>query len=256
MCIVVSELDSTAIVTQNIFTKGYDHTVNNRTLLYLRSLFFLALFSLFFCSCAQLPEFAQPHLNSLPFDPYIEFVSYRQLSVNDFKAETPSTTIKDHEHMINAHTSVSLRPVTGSQYTIRPPHNSFGLYKAYLQDLKFKAVMVPSRSWWNPRLEPEKTGYVLQHEQIHFALMEIAARELNKRLMQSIAQPIVGPDRKTVEQLLMASIEKEIVHTKKEILKEHTAFDEDTSLYYDPERQQQWYDNSLKKLENLSQWAR
>lgn len=230
--------------------------MNISRLLHFRNLIFFTLVSLVFGGCAQLPEFAHPRLASHPFDPSLEFVSYRQLTVDDFKAVVPSPAIKDYTHRINAHTSVSLRPVTEIHYIIRSPNNSFGLYKAYLQEVAFKAVMVPAQSWWNPQLAPEKTSYVLQHEQIHFALMEIAARELNKKLNLFTGKAISGINRKRTEQLLMATIENEITATKKDILKEHTAFDEDTSLYFDPYRQQEWYDNSLKKLRNLSKWAR
>ena len=230
--------------------------MKNRTFSYLKYLILVIAISLYLGSCAQLPEFAQPHLSSQPFDPSIEYVSYRQLTIDDFKAITPSDTIKDHQHMINAHTSVSLRPVTEIQYIISPPHNNFGLYKAYLQEVAFKAVMVPTRSWWNPQLATEKTKYVLQHEQIHFALMEIAARDLNKELSNSVGETVSGNNRKLVEKLLIDAVDKKITAAQKEILKEHTAFDEDTSLYYDPRRQQQWYDTSLEKLENLSKWAR
>lgn len=230
--------------------------MKNRIFSHLLNLITFFFISLYLGGCAQLPEFAQPHLSSQPFDPSVVFINYRQLTVDDFKAVTPSATIADHKNMINAHTSVSLRPVTEIQYIISPPHNNFGLYKAYLQELAFKSVMVPSRSWWNPQLAPEKTVYVLQHEQIHFALMEIAARKLNKKLNNSVGYAVSGPNRKLVEQLLMAAVDKEITATQKEIIKEHTAFDEDTSMYYDPKRQQEWYDSSIKILEKLSKWAR
>jgi hypothetical protein len=254
MCIVFLALKDVLLRYNSTF-QGYPK-VKNRTFLYLKHLIFLIVINLYLGGCAQLPEFAQPHLSSEPFDPSIEFVSYRQLTIDDFKAVTPSATFKDHKHMINAHTSVSLRPVTEIQYIISPPHNNFGLYKAYLQELTFKAVMVPTRSWWNPQLAPEKTKYVLQHEQIHFALMEIAARDLNKKLSNSVGETVSGNDRKIVERLLVDAVDKKMTATQKEILKEHTSFDEETSLYYDQRRQQEWYDNSLKKLEHLSKWAR
>jgi hypothetical protein len=34
----------------------------------------------------------------------------------------------------------------------------------------------------------------------------------------------------------------------KKIVKEHTAFDEDASLYFDPEKQQWWFDKVNKQL--------
>lgn len=216
----------------------------------------LTLITLCSSGCATLPEFAQPHLSSQPFDNSLEVIGYRQLRVDDFKAQSPSPSIKDHKHMINAHTSVALRPATEIHHIISPPHISFGLYRAYLQELSFKALMFPTRSWWNPGIPPERTTYVLQHEQIHFALMEIAARKLNKKLSLSLAEAISGTERKSVERRLRAAVEREIAASKAGILKEHTAFDEETSLYHDPKRQQQWYEDCQAKLHNLSEWAR
>jgi hypothetical protein len=203
-----------------------------------------------------LPDFAQPHLSNHPSDPSLDSISYRQLTVQDFKAVTPAPIIADHSHMINAHSSISLRPITAMHYIISPPQLNFGVYKAYLQDLSFKAVMIPTRSWWNPNLAPNKTAYVLQHEQIHFAIMEIAARRLNKKLALSINRSISGPDQKSVEQQLMAVVDEEIAAAQKEILAEHTAFDEEASLHYSPQDQQRWYDKSQKELHNLAGWAR
>lgn len=230
--------------------------MKNKIFPQLLNLIFIFFIGLCLGGCAQLPGFAQPHISSQPYDPSVVFINYRQLTVDDFMAITPSAIIADHKDMINAHTSVSLRPVTEVQYIISPPHSNFGLYKAYLQELSFKAVMAPARSWWNPQLPPKKTVYVLQHEQIHFALIEIAARNLNKKLNTSVGHAVSGPNRQIVEQLLMAAVDKEISDTQKHILKEHTAFDEETSMYYDPQRQQEWYDNSMRNLENLSKWAR
>ena len=206
--------------------------------------------------CARLPDFAQPHLSNQPFDPSLGSISYRQLTVEDFKALTPSPHIADHSHMINAHSSISLRPTTEMHYAISPPQLNFGVYKAYLQDLSFRAVMIPARSWWNPEIPPNKMAYVLQHEQIHFALMEIAARRLNKKLSLSVNQSISGPDQKSVEQQLVKVVDEEIAAAQKEILAEHTAFDEAASLRYAPHDQQEWYNKSQKELDNLAKWAR
>jgi hypothetical protein len=206
--------------------------------------------------CARLPEFAQPHLSNQPFDRSLDYISYRQLTVQDFKAVAPSPLIADHSHMINAHSSISLRPTTEMHYAISPPQLNFGVYKAYLQDLNFKAVLIPAQSWWNPKIPPNKTAYVLQHEQIHFALMEIAARRLNKKLALSVNQSISGPDQKSVEEQLMKVVEEEISAAQKDILAEHTAFDEVASLRYAPQDQQEWYNKSQKELDNLAKWAR
>ncbi len=195
-------------------------------------------------------------MSNQPFDATLEYIDYRQLNREDFKADAPSPTIRGYQHMINAHTSVSLRPVHDVVYLVSPPHLNFGLYKVYLQELGFKAVMVPERSWWNPDLPQFKTAYVLQHEQIHFALMEIAARKVNKHFATAPTSFISGADQATLMQRLKEIVDAELDKRRKEILQEHTAFDEQTSLYYDPARQQEWYHNCQKQLLQLQKWAK
>lgn len=230
--------------------------MNNEKFYHFLPLIILFVCCLSFTGCAQLPEYAQPHMSSQPFDPNLSYFSYRPLKIDDFQATSPAPSIRDHKHMINAHTSLSLRPVHDVRYLISPPEKSFGLYKVYLQELGFRAVMVPERSWWNPQLKPSKTSYVLQHEQIHFALMEIAARRLNRKLASMPGNVISAPNGETVVRRLQETIDSEIKAIKAEILEEHTGFDEDTSLYHDPGRQQQWYEDSKRELLDLSKWAR
>ncbi|BHH82602.1 DUF922 domain-containing protein [Desulforhopalus sp. 52FAK] len=230
--------------------------MNNENFLYFLPLILFFLFSIGFTGCARLPDYAQPHMSSQPFDPALSYFSYRPLKTEDFQATQPAPSIGDHKHMINAHTSLSLRPVHDIRYIISPPEINFGLYKAYLQELGFRAVMVPERSWWNPQLTPSKTAYVLQHEQIHFALMEIAARRLNRKLASMPEKVISAPHGATVVRRLQETIDSEVTAIQAEILEEHTAFDKDTSLFHDPLRQQQWYDNSQDELYDLSKWAR
>lgn len=217
--------------------------------------FFIVLLLLLHAGCAHLPDFASPHLSTVPFDAGLDFVEYRQLTLEDFKAQTPPAAIKGYEHRINAHTSVSLRPSTPIHYTISHPNQNFGVYKARLEQLWFKAVMLPAYSWWNPKLHRNRTAYVLQHEQVHFALMEIAARRLNEKLQHTNKQTFSGKERAVVQQQLLTTVQKTIDDSKTEILKEHTRFDEDTSLEYNPRAQQDWYDNCQTELQRLSKWA-
>ena len=53
-------------------------------------------------------------------------------------------------------------------------------YEATLAAPRFRAVFDRLCSWWNPRSNFPK--YLLQHEQIHFDLTEIAALELGRLL--------------------------------------------------------------------------
>ncbi len=102
--------------------------MGNRTVLSFLPLILQVLCCLVFSGCAQLPDYAQPHMSSQSFDPGLSYFSYRSLTVDDFEANTPSPSIRDHTNMINAHTSLSLRPVHDVHYIISPPEINFGLY--------------------------------------------------------------------------------------------------------------------------------
>jgi hypothetical protein len=84
---------------------------------------------------------------------------------------------------------------------------------------------------------------VLQHEQIHFALMELAARKLTHEA-RALTKKFVAirTTHKDAQSEILATIEDMIRSASEDSLKEHTAFDQDTSLHFDPEKQRQWLD--------------
>ena len=45
------------------------------------------------------------------------------------------------------------------------------------RDLRFRAQMDRKCSWWNPKDLGFPQEYILEHEQIHFALCELGARD-------------------------------------------------------------------------------
>ena len=106
--------------------------------------------------------------------------------------------------------------------------------------------MIPSCSWWNPRISEKKKEYALQHEQIHFALTEIAARRLTQKT-QEVAEVllVIQPTQKGAKDELRSNIRAMVRTAMEKSLEEHTAFDEDTSLFFDPKKQRWW----LKRVE-------
>ena len=56
-----------------------------------------------------------------------------------------------------------------------------GRVRARVHNLAFTAFMDRDCSWWNPQYTGLPHEYILEHEQIHFALFEIAARRLNQQ---------------------------------------------------------------------------
>ena len=217
--------------------------------LYSIALFFVALL---LSACPQLPDYALPHINvpgSIQGTSGAGF-TYRNLAVDDFQASTLPKRLTAHTGKFQAFSSIQIRLVDDAEITF---HSDYYydqvIWSGRVESMSFEAVMIPDRSWWNPRVSLKKTAYVLQHEQIHFALMELASRELTRQAQQDIDaffvidstyQGAANQIREKINDLIQKKIE--------EVLKEHTAFDEDTSLYHDPEKQQWWFDTISSRL--------
>jgi len=94
-------------------------------------------------------------------------------------------------------------------------------------------------------------SYVLQHEQIHFALTELAALQLTRDSHKWASDVLVielTPNEVLVE--LNRQINERINAAMKASLKRQAQFDEDTSLFYNPKWQQWWassVEDELKK---------
>ena len=194
-------------------------------------------------ACARLPEYAQPRMN--PGDPqqaaYKGF-PYRELTPADFRAPAPPDHLGGHAARINAHSTIQIRPVPAAKFGVTQGE-LFGqpYFFGRIEHLAFEAVMIPERSWWNPAMPPAATAYVLQHEQIHFALSELAARRLTRESTAwAAAQLVIRPSPQEV-QAEMARLVRDRVNTAmEEGLKRHAEFDEDASLFYNPRRQRWW----------------
>jgi hypothetical protein len=95
-------------------------------------------------------------------------------------------------------------------------------------------------------------GYVLQHEQIHFALTELAARQLTSDSQKWAADVLViQPTPQEVRAELARLIKERINAAMEANLKRQAEFDNDTSLFFNPRRQQWWswtVEDELKRL--------
>jgi len=173
------------------------------------------------------------------------------LTTEDFKAKSLPEDLELYSHRLSAHTAVSIRPKKTAKYIIsKVQFHSKDVYLGVIEDLKFEALMIPERSWWNPNVSKKRKSYVLQHEQIHFALMEVAAHRLNVQVRDFPYDFIVFEDTPVAaRKKLRETIDQLIVSSRENVLKEHTRFDEDTSGYYEPELQQQWYDRVIAELQ-------
>ncbi|HHB75912.1 MAG TPA: hypothetical protein ENK84_05145 [Desulfobulbus sp.] len=212
------------------------------------------LFSLLLTGCPRLPEYALPHINTTGGNLVLsgKGFTYRALTVHDFRAQSPPKAVSGHSENIFAHSCIHLQLSRKTRFFITHGYNDYfarSFWAGSVQSLEFVAVMNPACSWWNPNVPPEKKAYVLQHEQIHFALMELAARRLNRRVGKDISSfSVIDSSRQGVEEQLKEKISALVQGENIKILQAHTSFDEDCSLYFDPEKQQWWFDKVNREL--------
>jgi len=195
-------------------------------------------------ACARLPEYARPRVvaaDELQKTLAIGF-PYRALTPEDFRAASLSEQMSEHAERINAHAAIQIRVTADSSFRI----TSGDLYgQTYffgkIERLGFEAVMLPDRSWWNPKIAANMRGYVLQHEQIHFALTELAARQLASDSLKWVSEMVViKPTPQEVRAELARQIKDRINAAMEANLKRQAQFDDDTSLFHNPRRQQWW----------------
>lgn len=158
-----------------------------------------------------------------------------------------------HADAIHAHTCARIRPTQDSKFTITRAR--FGGSWAFFGSIKaiaFEAVMFPGCSWWNPAMPAQMHRYVLQHEQIHFAIVELTARRLTADArLKAQSFMAIQPTSKAVREEMTAAVNKWIQSAMAESLAIHTDFDEDTSMYPSPQWQQLWQEKIEKQLAEL-----
>ena len=204
----------------------------------------LALLLALIPACAQLPEYARPRM--VEVDEQQKTLAtgfpYRELTPEDFRAASLSEQMSEHAERINAHAATLIRVTADSSFRI----TSGDLYgQSYffgrIERLGFEAVMLPDQSWWNPKISANMRGYVLQHEQIHFALTELAARQLASDTPKWVSEVLVI---KSTPQEVRAELARQIKYrinaAMEANLKRQAEFDDDTSLFFNPRRQQWW----------------
>ncbi len=212
-------------------------------------------------ACARLPEYARPRMVQADDQQQTRAAGfpYRPLTPEDFRAASLSEHMAEHAERINAHAATQIRLTADSGFRI----TSGDLYgQSYffgrIERIGFEAVMLPDRSWWNPKMPANMRGYVLQHEQIHFTLTELAARQLTGDSQKWAADVLViQPTPQEVRAELARQIKDRINAAMEANLKRQAEFDNDTSLFFNPRRQQWWswtVEDELKQIGPASRY--
>jgi hypothetical protein len=213
----------------------------------------LSLLLAFIAGCARLPEYARPRLvqTAEPEKALASAFPYRGLTPGDFRAASLSEDQLAHGDRIKAHAAIMMRVTPDSRFKITNG-DFFGqrYFFGRIEHLAFEAVMLPDRSYWSPSITPDMRGYVLQHEQIHFALTEIEARQLTRDTQKWASEVmVIQPTPQAVRTELFRQVKEKINAAMEANLKRQAKFDEDTSLSFNPRWQQWWFETVEKELE-------
>ncbi len=212
-------------------------------------LLFLLLFLLQNGCSPILPDYAAPQIGKSSTRP-LTYFSYRPLTIENFRATAPENGYQHKAILFQARSSLQIVP--GKETSFRLTSGSLGgqvVYSGTVDELTFEAVFIPEQSWWDPNIPQNRTDYVLQHEQIHFALMELYARKLTREFKDNReGLPVIADTPEEVKSLLRQWLHNLIQKQQPEILQEHTTFDEFTSLGYAPAVQQRYWLDVQKKL--------
>jgi hypothetical protein len=125
------------------------------------------------------------------------------------------------------------------------------LFEASIHGLEFLAQMDRRCSWWNRAADHSETqaAYVLEHEQIHFALFELGARRMNaEREAMALRMRSRGATQEEAIAKGQQRLQQEVSAAVQSTLDRNRDFDEDTSLGYALEDQQRWWETVQREL--------
>jgi hypothetical protein len=209
-----------------------------------------------FAGCARLPDYAVPKQVKIEnlAEASAPGVTYRTLTAKDFRAKTDPVLIKEAARHLNARitTIIRLKPDVKLSVESKPQDYQFKYY-GKIENIAFEAVMVPDYSWWSPKLPPFKWPYTLQHEQIHFAIAELTARRLSRdakrKMLNFVVNDITRHGTKKQLEEKVATLRQGVRDSE---MKKQLEFDMETSLYFNPDKQQEWFDDITTQLKNIN----
>lgn len=198
-------------------------------------------------SCSRLPGYARPSARVMQQADYqtTDVIPYRELSRDDFRGASPPEHVAPHAAKLGAHTCGFIVPDSfelRATIVLDPESNG---YVAPMPPLRFHAEMDRECSWWNPAAQRVDAAYILQHEQIHFAIFELEARRLSGDIAglqgRGSSPEAAGVD---MQRVLDAAVREAMSR----VLVRSTRFDEETSFVHAPDRQARWAEEVRAEL--------
>jgi len=197
---------------------------------------------------SSLPDYARPRAQTLRPEDYraTDVTRYRSVTRDDFRASRPPVELGANARNMGAFTCVNVVP--DGDPNVRFSLRGDGSQVARLDRASFHAEMDRSCSWWNEqgRLDP---AYVLEHEQIHFALTEIEARKLTARIREV---ELVARDPQSATAEIQRIYDRLAREASEALVRDNTRFDEETSFRFAPDVQQRWLTTVEQELAELT----
>ena len=190
---------------------------------------------------AELPDYARGRVEIAPSsEAPADLVPYRTLTRDDFRADAPPLVLPHDAPPHGAMTCARVMP-----HAKLATRGSGGEQELRLLDLGFAAAMDRSCSHWSAA-SPLPEAYVLEHEQIHFAIVELEARRLNARA-DALSEELVYRGA-GAEQKIRTGLNDVLQASARRIAEQGLAFDEAASMKYAPEVQRDWLARMTREL--------
>jgi hypothetical protein len=192
---------------------------------------------------SELPDYARPRGRVLSEDELgtisRDLIGYRRLTRADFRATEPPGQVAGNAERLGAATCAVITPLDTSRVEVRGRPD--GVFEARVIGLRFRARMDRQCSWWNDAQTAQPAEYVLEHEQIHFALFELETRRMNTEA-DALASRLgaTGPSQQAVMATYTEALRRELEIAARRVIDRSLEFDEDTSNSHRPDRQRAW----------------
>ena len=170
-----------------------------------------------------------------------DWIRHRELTRDDFRETEPEHVepVVDlgRDAIVEAYVTIALSCVIRVRLEQTAPER----FEAGLDDVRYFALLSRDESWWNPDA-PTSPEWILRHEQLHFDLAELIARELGletERLKHTLrgeghdaAEALVDFQRRWAERMERAQRDFDEIEDR---------YDRETEHGNDVARQTEWF---------------
>jgi hypothetical protein len=177
-----------------------------------------------------------------------DLVRHRRLSRADFRATSASPDVRVVVDVpgteVGAH--VALRLVCIANPVIERLES--GQYEARVEEVSYVALLDPDGSWWNPAADAT-AEWTIRHEQCHFDLAEILARELGREGPFAVARTRAeGGTAAEAAQRFSAAWRQHLAEVHERFEEVELRYDRETAHGMVPAKQTEWFERCQRGL--------